>query len=210
MLVDLVWADFKNIIVDKARLRFIDRDSYYYLLYTDDGGTFESSVLKDGGADQIDFDSNYKALANAKPSASIVNIVSAPPFGSKTIIVNGVTKKLYARNVGFQQALSTGANTISYTASYTWVKMLGVEVINCEALDTVDFKVYDTVTGTYSGYANALLNQFSFTHNLPKDYYIRMAQFDADVYPGMIIQVGYNSISNKTVGINLIMNEVKS
>lgn len=136
-------------------------------------------------------------------------IMTTPPYGSKTIVVSGVTKKLYARNTGFQQVLTSGANTISYTATYAWVKLLGVEVVNCEALDTVDFKVYDTATGTYSGSANALLNQFSYAHNLPKDYYLRMSQFDADMYAGMVVQVTYNSVSAKTVGINLLMNECK-
>lgn len=142
-------------------------------------------------------------------TAQPVSVQAAPPYGSKTITVSGATKKLYARNVGIQQALSAGSNTITYTASYAWVKMLGVEAINCEALDTVSFKVYDNASGTYSGYPNLLLNQFSFSLNLPKDYYLRMANFDADVYAGMVIKVEYTSVSAKTVGLNFLFNEVK-
>jgi hypothetical protein len=142
-------------------------------------------------------------------SQPAITVESTPPFGAKTIVVGGVVKKLYARYVGFQQALTVGENTISYTATFPWAKVLGVEAINCEALDVVDFAVYDTPAGTYSGVPNLLLNQFGFSTNLPKDYYERMAKFDADLYAGMIIKVKYTSVSAKTIGINIIMDEVK-
>jgi len=71
-------------------------------------------------------------------------------------------------------------------------------------------KVYDTATGTYSGVPNYMLNQFAYSVNIAKDYYVRLSQFDADLYTGMIIQFTYNSVSDKTIGFNLIMNEVKS
>jgi hypothetical protein len=146
----------------------------------------------------------------AVQSQPAVSIASAPPYSSKNITVNGVTKKLYARFTGVQFSLSQGTNTLTYTATYTWAKLLGVEVINAEALDTADLKVYDTAAGTYSGVPNALLNQFSYTLNLPKDFYTRMAQFDADLYVGMIIQITYVSKSAKDIGLNLLLNEVKS
>lgn len=153
-------------------------------------------------------------LAEAPQSVAIASqpavvVSSSPAFASKTLIVNGVTKKLYARNTGIQASVVQGTNTITYTATYTWTKLLGVEAVNCEALDTVDFKVYDTAQGTYSGYANALLNQFSYTLNLPKDFYQKLSQFDADLYAGMVIQITYVSQSAKIVGLNLLMNEVK-
>jgi len=145
----------------------------------------------------------------AVQSQPAVSIISQPPFSAKTTIINGVTKKLYARTTGFQQALTSGANTITYTATYTQAKLVGAEIINCEALDFLDFKVYDDSNGTYSGYPNLLLNQFGYSVNLPKDFYQRISPFDADVYSGMVLKVTYNSISNKTIGINLIINEVK-
>jgi hypothetical protein len=138
-----------------------------------------------------------------------VTVQSSPPFYSKTLVINEVTKKLFARNLGFQQAVTIGTNTISYSIPYPWLKMLGVEVINCEALDSVNFKVYDSPAGTYSGIPNLLLNQFAFSINLPKDFYAKESRFDADIYFNMVISIEYTSISNKTVGINLLMNEVK-
>lgn len=166
-----------------------------------------SIVVNDGTSDLsitlgIDL---LKGLAPVKTS-----VQSIPSFGAKTFLYNGAVKKLYARNHGIQQALSAGSNTISYTISYPWVKMIGVEVVNAEALDYVDLKVKDTAQGTYSGTPNSVLNQFAYSHNIPKDYYIRLSQFDADIYQGMVVEVTFNSVSAKTVGVNFIMNEVKS
>lgn len=138
-----------------------------------------------------------------------VDINSRPSFGSKTFLYNGVTKKLFARTLGLQYAVSIGSNVLNYTATYPWVKIIGVECVNCSALDTVDFAVYDTPAGTYSGYPNVLLNQFGFTVNLRDGFYERQSRFDADLYVGMIIRMTYVSISNKTIGFNLLMNEVK-
>jgi len=151
-----------------------------------------------------------KAIAAPIPAPLSVIVSSAPAFGSKIIVAAGVTKKLYARNIGFQSALAAGANTITYTLAYPWVKMLGVEVINSEALDSVDLKVLDSAAGSYSGVPNLVLNQFAFATNLPKDYYLRMSNFDADLYVGMQIQITYTSVSAKTVGFNLLTNEVKT
>lgn len=145
----------------------------------------------------------------AVQSQPAITITATPPYSSKSIVVAGATKKLYARNTGIQSAVVAGSNTFNYTATYAWAKLLGVEALNCEALDTVDFKVYDTAAGTYSGFPNAFLNQFAYALNLPKDFYQKMSQFDADLYAGMIIKITYVSQSAKTVGINLLMNEVK-
>jgi hypothetical protein len=133
-------------------------------------------------------------------------LYTSTAFSSKTI----GAKKLFARNTGIQIAVVQGSNTINYTATYPHAKVNGVQVINCEALDTAEMKVYDTAQGTYSGVPNALLNQFGYTLNLPKDFYQRESRFDADLYQGMKIEFTYVSLSAKTVGINILMDEVKS
>lgn len=205
------WNIIKNFAIDRSlSIQYIDLSDSYDLIAFDGLFKLECNLPKDGSSDQTDFETNFKAQGNVPHPAQSTTVASQPPFGSKTIVVNGVTKKLYARNTGIQASVTTGANTINYTATYAWAKIIGVEAINCEALDKVDFKVHDTAAGTYSGYPNAMLNQFSYSLNLPKDYYIKMAQFDADLYPGMIIKIEYTSVSNKTIGINIIMNEVKS
>lgn len=149
-------------------------------------------------------------LSVAVQSQPALTVIAQPPYGSKTITVGNGTKKLYARFTGVQFSVSQGSNTLNYVVTYAWAKLLGIEVVNCEALDNADLKVYDTASGTYSGVPNLLLNQFSYTINLPKDFYVRMAQFDADIYAGMVIQITYVSQSAKTIGLNLLIDEVKS
>ncbi len=139
-------------------------------------------------------------------------IQATPPFGSKTLTTSdGVTHSLFARFTGIQAVVSNGVNTVTYTATYPWVKMLGIEVVNATALDTADLQVYDTAAGTYSGVPNALLNQFAYNINVAPNYYNRMAQFDADLYAGMVVTITYTSVAvlPRTVGFNLLMNEVK-
>lgn len=204
------WVDVKSILVGRGlSAQYTVVGSNYWIKAID--GAFEVDCVIPTdllNSDTNDFVTNFKSTGNLA-IISAASIQSQPPYGSKTIVVNGVTKKLFARFTGIQSSVTSGSNTINYTAIYNWAKLLGVEAINCEALDTVDFKVYDNSSGTYSGYPNALLNQFGYTLNLSKDFYQRMAQFDADIYVGMIIQITYHSQSNKTVGINLLFDEVK-
>ena len=147
-----------------------------------------------------------------------VEVISIPPIASKTL-ANG--KKVYERVVGIQSAVTIATaevpfSTIDWTVPYPHAKMIGVAIVNATSLDTVDFEVYDTAAGTYSqlltgtAVPNAKLNQFGFTTNISKDYYEHKANFDADIYQGMIIRMKYRSSTAKTVGINFIMNEVKA
>jgi hypothetical protein len=70
MIVDLSWSNFKNIITYKEKIRFIERSTdsgdFYLISYSDNGGTFQTSIFKDSGSDQTDFESNYKSYANNK------------------------------------------------------------------------------------------------------------------------------------------------
>lgn len=137
-----------------------------------------------------------------------VNIITQPatsPFASKVV----ETKKLYKRLHGITQNLLQGTNDILFTLPYPWVKITGLEVINSEALDKVSLYVLDTTSGTYSTIPNYIFNQFAFDVNLTKDYYIYKSEFDADLHQNMQIKIVYQSNSNKPIGINLILNEVK-
>jgi hypothetical protein len=199
-MIDVIWTVLKSFVDSRSlSIQFIEADDRYFL-WAFDGPMFIScQVMKDGGADVTAFEASYKAAGNRQPSLA-TTAFSSKVFG---------TKKLFARNTGFQQALAVGANIVNYTATYPWCKILGVEVVGGETGDYADFRVYDTPAGTYSGVPNLLLNQFAYSVNIPKDYYQRVSQFDADLYAGMIIRIDYTSVSAKTVGFNLVMNEVK-
>jgi len=153
------------------------------------------------GSSNVDF---LKGLINTTV------ITSAPSFGAKTFLLGSTVKKLFARNTGKPFAVTTGSNELSYTATYPWAKITGVECIGAEIGDYADLRVYDNSSGTYSGVANALLNQFGYTIYLAKDYYRRDSKFDSDIYVGMVLKITYNSISNKNVYINYLMDEAKT
>src|ERR1051325_1911784 len=197
MLAD--WSAVRSLLTNRnLSAQYVTMGVSYWIKAIDGAFELECIIPTDpANADTNDFLTNFQPNAN-KPIIDTTTVRAQPPYGSKTVLVNGVSKKLFARFTGQQYSLSAGSNTITYTATYAWAKLIGVECINCEALDTVDFKVYDTAGGTYSGHPNALLQQFSYTLNLPKDFYLRMAQFDADVYAGMVIQMTYVSQSAKT------------
>lgn len=185
------------------------------LAYINTSGSTVTITFKDvlPGADETLLNSLVSGYVYVAPVLSPVGITvtSQPPFGSKTIVVNGVSKSLYARFTGIQYTVNNGSNLLTYTATYPWVKMLGIEVIGGQVGDYADLKIYDDAIGTYSGHANMLLNQFAYTVNIGPNSYTKMAQFDADLYQNMIIKLTYNSSSllAKTIGINLLMNEVK-
>lgn len=213
MVINVSWPEFKAFALErKLSIQWVQTNNVYYLAAIDGPVEITAVLPFDSpaadGSDQQDFETNYKSSGNKSPTQNSI-VQASPPYGSKTIVVNGTTKKLYARNVGSQYDVIIGTNTLTYTATYAWAKMLGVEAINCSALDTVDFKVLDDSNGTYSGHPNLVLQQFAYTLNLPKDYYQRFSQFDADIYAGMVIQMTYNSVSNKTIAINFLLNEVK-
>lgn len=133
-------------------------------------------------------------------------IITASPFDSKVLENN---KRLFKRFIGVQYTLSQGENVLLYTIPYPWVKIDGIEIINCSILDKVDFEVLDSVNGNYSGIPNFKLNQFGFSVNLPEGFYSVRSKYDSDLYQGMQIMLKYFSSNQKTIGINLDLHEVK-
>lgn len=204
------WKAFKKLITAGFSVQGTDDDENYFLNAVNGASTFYCLLSKANKNDDLqEFEASYLSLLNKKPS---IEVSSLPPYGAKTQVINGVLKKLYARYTGFQQEVSQGANEITYVATYPWAKVVGVEVINASVNDTVNFKVYDNAQGTYSGVPDLLLNQFSFSTNLPKDFYRRESKFDADLYQGMIVKIEYTSTdaNDRIIGFNLDLLEVKS
>jgi hypothetical protein len=199
MQLEVTWAEIKRHAAEKViPMQWAEVSERLYVCVVDSGFALYA-ILDPASADATEFNTTYKA-ASGKRLESM-----SSPFTSKMV----GTKKIYARTTGLQFVLAAGANTVTYTATLPWVKITGVEVIGAETLDFVDFKVKDTAAGTYSGVPNYMLNQFGFAVNVPKDYYKREATFDADLYQGMVLEFIYTSVSAKTIGVNLIMAEVK-
>lgn len=210
--MELNWTDFKAFVTTRGlSIQWVVAAENYYMKAFDNIFSFECLLPLDTtiSPDTLDFETNFKALGNVKPFQT-VSVQSTPPFGAKSQIIAGVNKKFYARNTGLQQDLVVGSNEIIYTISYPWVKVIGIEVINSEALDTAELRVYDNPAGTYSGVPNALLNQFGYTLNLAPGFYARNSPYDADLYQSMVLKLTYVSVSAKRIGVNIILNEVKS
>jgi len=157
---------------------------------------------------------NHVPVAEAS-DPSVVSVVEIPPVAAKRLL-NG--KNLFRRVIGIRSGQCTPPDengvlqptVMEWTVPFAWVKFLGVEFIGAEIGDYADFTVHDTATGTYfNAGAKFQLNKFGFSTNLAKDFYVQRAEFDADLYMGMIIRITLFSISDKSVAVNFIMNEAK-
>jgi len=201
--IEVDWNTLKSFITGRGlSIQWLDVNNNYHLFAFDGIFTVGMTLAKnveEPSAAQVDFETNFKAAGNKK-------IGVASPFASKTL----ENKKLYKRVHGISAELAAGANTIIYTIPYQWVKINGIEVINGESGDAVSFYILDSTTGTYSTIPNYTLNQFAFDVNIAKDYYEHKSEFDADLYQGMQVKIVYNSLSVKTVGINFLLNELKT
>lgn len=63
MNIFLEWSVFKTKFVAK-NMRWIDRENFYFIYANDSIGRFETTILKDDGADHVDFETNFKSTAN--------------------------------------------------------------------------------------------------------------------------------------------------
>ena len=220
---DYYWSEWKAVQSLKKFVHQYDDDGIIYLIYGYDlpeivkctiwKGAVPDGVLQvysqaQNDADKADFESTWKSSGN-KPIINSTSIISTPSFGAKSAIINSVSKRFFARNTGRQFDVVSGSTDLNFTVEFPWVKITGIECIGAEKLDTADLRVYDTAAGTYSGVPNYMLNQFGFSLNMAPDFYERYAPFDADLYYGMVLKINYNSISNKRIGINFLMTEVK-
>lgn len=130
------------------------------------------------------------------------------PFSSK-IISDG--SKLYRRKHGANASIpANSSGTISLVVPYNLCKINKAELVNTAVGDTVDFKVYDTPTGTLSTVPNLMLNQFGFGVEMPDNFYEDYSEYDADLIKDMKVEVTYynNSGSARTVGVNFTLHEV--
>ena len=122
------------------------------------------------------------------------------PYSQKKILTPVGEKSLYKRSHGITSNVQSGSNEIVFVIPYNWVKLTEVEVINSDALDQVDFFVLNS--------GDVELNQFAFDLVMSKDFYNRKSSYDADILLGMKIKIVYKTTVEKTIGINLIFDEV--
>lgn len=107
------WADFKSIVSSKSLSMQYEESTAWYNLYAFDGGyVYSYPMKKDSGADQTDFETNYKSGCNVKINADIND--------------NSGTKELHVHDIDGLTALNdiiealggqiTAADPINFTA----------------------------------------------------------------------------------------------
>lgn len=209
------WAEWKSIQLIKSFNYQFDQTADKYTVWGYDGPEVHLCIIyrspvpqpvidsgysqEQNDTDKYDFESNY--ISNGNKAIDLQSF----PFAAK----NFGRKKIYKRVVGTSSAVSAGDNEIIYAVSFPWVKMTGIEVVGAEVGDTACFYILDSATGLVSGIPNCQLNQFAFNVNVAKDFYEHKSEFDADLYQGLQLKIVFKSISTKTVGFNLIFNEIK-
>lgn len=162
------------------------------------------AVVNDGVEDIADVNSAIDFLKSAVPQK--FHIESIPPFADK--FLGGM--RIYRRVHGIQASLSQGENTVVWSVPYDWAKITCVEIVGGECLDYASLFVLDSSTGIVSGIPNFTLNQFGFNVNVSAGFYESRSKYDADLYKDLQLKVVYNSLSAKTIGINFILDEVKT
>lgn len=57
------WSEFKSIVSDRKLQIFLgeSRSDYYHLLAIDGQITYECMIIKNSGADQVDYETNYQS-----------------------------------------------------------------------------------------------------------------------------------------------------
>lgn len=132
------------------------------------------------------------------------------PFASKEL-PNG--KKLYRRVHGYTFTLAASSNTTyTVTVPYAEAKINEAEILWAPEGVTVNMKVKDSTSGTYSGVSNYVLNQFGYNVVISKDIFKDISPYDADVYLNMQLEFEFANASatEKTIGLNVVFHEIKT
>ena len=131
------------------------------------------------------------------------------PFKSKELDGKKLSKRVHGLVVNCSDAQ---VNNFEFTVPYHHAKLNMIQILWQPAGCTVELKVYDTPTGTYSTVPNALLNQFGFSAGIAKDNCVQHSEYDADMYKDMklVVELTWPSgILAQDVCVNFGLNELK-
>ncbi len=141
---------------------------------------------------------------------SSVSVDKSTPFANK-ILPSG--KRVFKRVHGVKATVEDAQKNIELIIPYDFCKITGIELIAGNYGDKVNFKVYDTPTGTISTIPNYMLNQFGFDVYLAQDRHKEESNYDADLIKDMKLVVEYipvNTGSPREVYVNFMLHELKS
>lgn len=141
------------------------------------------------------------------PYRSKVDAVNQP-FTSK-ILSDG--SKIFTRIHGLSSEISSSPKTIEFNIPYANCKLNGIEIIDGATGDSVNLKVKDTPTGTISGVAGTVLNQFGYNTYVGEGFYKYQSTYDADLIKDMKLVFEYSAAGTlpRTLYFNIFLHEVK-
>ena len=209
------WSQIKFMLQSrKLSAQYVIVGANYWIKAIDGRFELECLIPTDTSIsnDSMDFVTNFLPTGNASliQNSTISSQPIPPPFNAKIITCNGVVKKIFKRTTGLQVDVTAGTSTvILFTIPYAWCKITGADIIGGESLDTISLFVLDTTTGSYTTVPNSVLNQFGFNVNVSSINFINDSNYDADLYINMQIKIVYTSKTNKTIGVNLDLHEIK-
>ncbi len=99
---------------------------------------------------------------------------------------------------------------IEFTITKT-CDLSGIMLMNGSMMDTVDMQILDDAAGTYSGTANALLNQFATNWCVCTAVLIKNLAYSARLESGMRVNFAYNNTNendDRMIYINLDLHEI--
>lgn len=212
-MIEVSWSIFKSFVNSRSlSIQYLDVDGFYFLWAVDGLFYIQSRLEKNGDADVLEFENSYKPLGNKKLT------LANQAFDAKEL-PNG--KKLFRRSHGITTLMiANGETTVDFVIPYNACKMNKMEIFWLPEEVKLDLKVLDTPSGTIQAsfgvseedrVPNLEVNQFGFNVNAAKDYYVDESKYDADLIKDMVVRIVLKNSTeiSKTVGINLILHEVK-
>lgn len=91
-MTNYLWADFKALLGAKnLNFDYIDIGIEYRISAYDGQSAYACSVLKDGGSEQTDFETNYKARGNTKLSTLETAVFSGLAIRTSGLFISAVS-----------------------------------------------------------------------------------------------------------------------
>lgn len=120
--INLIWTDFKAVVVARSlSVQYFEFSDSYSLFLFDGALTSDCTLYKDGGADVLDFEANFKPSGNGIVKNNVVVSTSALPTGAATSALqttgNSSVSSIDSKTPALGQALVAASTPVVLPAS---------------------------------------------------------------------------------------------
>lgn len=203
------WADFKTLVVNKNLLiQYVSRDNVYDIYGADGPFLWHVIIVKDGGSDQVDFETNYKSTSNL-------------PLEYRS--VDGLTKfasAMFVDNLGYWVDGSNGILTISSgqtgyvrTSFATNFSLNGVDIhwAGANLGDCVNFEIGVYSNNDTSSENNFIqiaqfANQYRVLNEGTKTFNVDTVKTVPPTYDGLTVYIRTTYVNVGVNSVNLCVN----